>query len=187
MDRIHTDALNVHWDRPSIEPAGYFLQVQSCERAHDEIEYIVDCSIEIMDFLNCSSEDDVMSLLYDEFISLWRTSIGKSLDKLEKAMDIMGDSSPSNNGIALTIIREYRKEKQSRSSIQDRSITDLTSKIEGLSTRSSRDGGMKLLARKECIGSIELLFGMNQSAVRLMNLCKTFATKQLYIDNSRLK
>lgn len=187
MDRIHTDALNVHWDRPRTEPAGYFLQVQSLERAHDEIEYLVDCSIEILEFLNCNKNDDVMKLLYDEFISLWRSSIGKSLDKIEVAMDIMGDPSPSDTSTALSIIKDYRQKKQNRSSMQDRSITDLTNKIEGLSLRSSKDGGMKLLARKEAIGSIELLFGMNQSAVRLMNLSKEFATKQLYIDNSILK
>ncbi len=186
MDRIYTNALNVHWDLPQIEPAGFFLISQSCERSHDEIEYLVDCSLEVLDLLDCSDDNDVMGLLFDELISIWRSSIGKALDKLDAALQTREMGEDEALVRCLTIIREHRMEKQRRSSMQDRSITELATKIEGLSTRNVEKGGIKLFARKEYVGSIELLFGMNQSAVRLGNISKVIATKQLYVINSKL-
>jgi hypothetical protein len=188
LDRIYTDALNVHWDLPGTEPAGYFLLSQVCERAHDEIEFLVDSSLELMDLVSCCIDDnDIMELLYEEMISIWRTSIGKALDRLNYVMQSLELDDKEAVDRCLTLIREHRRDKQNRSSIQDRSISELASKIEGLSTRSTQISGLRLFARKECIGSIELLFGMNQSASRLGGLTKIFATKLLYIQNSGLR
>ena len=185
LDRIYTDALNVHWDLPNTEPAGYFLLSQVCERAHDEIEYLVDSTIELLEMLSCCIEDDdVLELLYEEMISVWRSSIGKALNWLESVLETIDLDDEEALNRCLTVIREYRAYKQGRSSIQDRYISELASKIEGLSARSTQNGGIKLFARKECIGSIELLFLMNQTASRLWGLTKIFATKQLYLINS---
>ena len=187
LDRIYTDSLNVHWDLPNTEPAGYFLLSQVCERAHDEIEYLVDSSIELLEMLDCCIEDDdVLELLYEEMISVWRSSIGKALNWLESVIETVDQDEEEAMKRCLTIIREYRSFKQNRSSIQDRYISELASKIEGLSARSTKNGGIKLFARKECIGSIELLFLMNQTAARLWGLTKIFATKQLYLINSQI-
>ncbi len=187
LDRIYTDSLNVHWDLPNTEPAGYFLMSQACERAHDEIEYLVDSSIELMEMLSCCiDDDDVLELLYEEMISVWRSSIGKALNRIEHVLDAVEMDEDEAVKRCLTVIREHRSDKQNRSSIQDKSISELASKIEALSARSTQGGGIKLFARKECIGSIELLFGMNQSASRLGGLTKILATKLLYTINSSL-
>ncbi len=186
QDRLYTDALNVHWDLPQIEPAGFFILSQACERVHDEIEYLVDSTIEVRDMLSCAEANDVKELLYEEAISIWRSSVGKSIDRMEKTLDIyyMEDKKEAVRS-CLKIIRDHRMEKQNRSSFQDHSVTELATKIESLSARNSKKGGLKLLARKECIGSIELLFAMNQAAARISSLSKIFATKVLYIINSR--
>jgi hypothetical protein len=119
-------------------------------------------------------------------ISVWRSSIGKALNRIEYVLDAVDMEEDEAIKRCLTVIREHRSDKQNRSSIQDKSISELASKIEALSARSTQGGGIKLFARKECIGSIELLFGMNQAASRLGGLTKIFATKLLYTINSSL-
>jgi hypothetical protein len=186
IDRVYTDALNVHWDLPQVEPAGFFILSQVCERAHDEIEYLVDSTLEVKELLSCAEADDVKELLYEEVISIWRSSVGRSIDRLEQAMDIYSlEDEVETVSRCLGLIREHRMEKQNRSSMQDHSVTELATKIESLSTRNTKKGGLKLFARKECIGTIELLFAMNQAAARIGNLTKIFTTKILYIINSR--
>lgn len=186
IDRVYTDALNVHWDLPQIEHAGFFILSQVCERAHDEIEYLVDSTLEVKELLSCAEADDVKELLYEEVISIWRSSVGRAIDRLEEAVEIYSiEDCDDAVRSSLKIIREHRMEKQNRSSIQDHSVTELATKIESLSTRNSAKGGLKLFARKECIGTIELLFAMNQAAARIGNLTKIFVTKILYIINSR--
>jgi hypothetical protein len=186
IDRVYTDALNVHWDLPQIEHAGFFILSQVCERAHDEIEYLVDSTLEVKELLSCAEADDVKELLYEEVISIWRSSVGRAIDRMEEALDIYSIEDCDEAVMAsLKIIREHRMEKQNRSSMQDHSVTELATKIESLSTRNSAKGGLKLFMRKECIGTIELLFAMNQAAARIGNLTKIFVTKILYIINSR--
>jgi len=184
MDRIYTDALNVLWDLPATEEAGYFLVSQSCERAHDEIEYLVNSSLQALELLDDGGKDDVLSILYEELIAIWRSSIGNALDELVKACSIASADREEARRTCLAIMREHRKEKESRSSMQDRSVSSLAQKIESLSERNRKRTDISLLARKECIGSIELLFGMNRSAARLSDMANIIASKVLYIINS---
>jgi len=180
LDQIYTDALNVHWDLPQTEKVGNFLLTQSCERAHDEMEYVVNASKEALGHLELCP-GDASTILFEELVSLWRTSVGRSVQKLREILGTMDLEKRASISLCLKMIRDYREEKLKRSSSQDIVITQLTQKIEGLATSNVKKGGLKLLANAECLSVIEILFGINQSASRICSIANVIATKTLYL------
>ncbi|MGA1847798.1 MAG: hypothetical protein ACMUHB_00530 [Thermoplasmatota archaeon] len=186
LDQIYTNALNVHWDLPQTEKVGNFLLTQSCERAHDEMEYIVNASKEALGHLELCP-GDASTILFEELVSLWRTSVGRSVQKLKESLEAMNLERKGSIRTCLGMIRDYRDEKLKRSSSQDIVITQLTQKIEGLATSNAKRGGLKLLANAECLSVIEILFGINQSASRIGSLANVIATKTLYLRMTEKK
>jgi hypothetical protein len=180
LDQIYTDALNVHWDLPQTEKVGNFLLTQSCERAHDEMEYVVKASSEALGHLELCP-GDASNILFEELVSLWRTSVGRAVQKLKESLQALEIEKKDSISACLRMIRDYREEKLKRSSSQDIVITQLTQKIEGLATSNAKKGGLKLLANAECLSVIEILFGINQSASRIGALANVIATKTLYL------
>ncbi|MFW3146426.1 MAG: hypothetical protein ACMUIE_06410 [Thermoplasmatota archaeon] len=183
IDQIYTDALNVHWDMPQTEPVGFFLLTQSCERVHDEIEYIVNASKEALKLLG-SCQSDASAVLFEELVSLWRSSVGWALQKLSYALNSIDVDKDEAINECLLMIREHREQKESRSSYSDKVIVQLTQKIEGLAQRGAKKGGLKFLADVECLAAIEILFGINQSASRIGGITNIIATKTLYLKQT---
>ncbi|MGA1821797.1 MAG: hypothetical protein ACMUIG_04660 [Thermoplasmatota archaeon] len=181
MDSLYTQSLNVLWDLPQVEMAGHFLIIQACERAFDEIQYVVDTSYRLSDSLSCS-DDDIEILLWDEFVSLWRTSLSPSLSVLRESLDLIEKGGDDLSG-SLDIIRRHRLEKETRSNPQRNFQIELTRKIE---RKASNTGELEveIFSRASCIEAIELLFGINQAAERIRNLSQVIATKVLYLRNS---
>ncbi|MFO8050995.1 MAG: hypothetical protein R6V01_04775 [Thermoplasmatota archaeon] len=183
MDRIYTDALNVHWDMPQTEPVGFFLLTQSCERLHDELEYIVDATMEAISLLE-ECPKDPSTILFEELVSLWKSSLGRAIQNLSRGLEAIDMERGPSVERSYLMIREYRERKESRTSSQDKVITQLTQKIEGLAQRGAKKGGLKFLANVECLGAIEILFGINQSASRMGSITNVIATKNLYLKQT---
>ncbi|MEA3558949.1 MAG: hypothetical protein U9R75_06815 [Candidatus Thermoplasmatota archaeon] len=183
MDQIYTNALNVHWDMPQTEPVGYFLLTQSCERAHDELEYIVDATKEALDLLG-GCHDDASKVLFEELVSLWRTSVGRAVLNLQRGLEALEMEKEASMERSYLMIREYRERKESRTSNQDKVITQLTRKIEGLAQRGAKKGGLKFLTNVGCLATIEMLFGINRSASRIGSITNVIVTKNLYLKQT---
>lgn len=181
MDSLYTQSLNVLWDLPQVEMAGHFLIIQACERAFDEIQYIVETSCGVTDVLS-SSGGDVEALLWDEFVSLWRTSLSPSLTVLKDSLDLIGGRDHDTSG-SLNIIRKHRLEKETRSNPQRNFQLELTRKIEREASNTT-DCEVEIFSRASSIESIELLFGINQAAERIRNISQEIATKILYLRNA---
>jgi hypothetical protein len=184
LDLIYTDALNVHWDLPQMEPAGYFLQTQSIERAHDEMEYIINATKEALELLE-KCPTDASKILFEELVSLWRGSIGRAIKGLELGLESVNMDKEGSMERALEMVRSYREEKTNRSSSQDDVIKELTQKIERLASTNAKKGGLKFLANVECLSVIEILFGINQSAARMSSITNVIATKTLYLKRTQ--
>ncbi len=183
LDLIYTDALNVHWDLPQVEPAGYFLLTQSMERAHDEMEYIINATKEALELLE-KCPKDASKILFEELVSVWRGSVGRAIQGLELGLEGVNMDKKAALQRSLEMVRSYREEKKNRSSSQDAVIKQLTQKIERLASTSAKKGGLKFLANLECLAAIEILFGINQSAARLSGITNVIATKTLYLKRT---
>mgnify|MGYP001130711097 CR=1 FL=1 len=186
MDSLYTESLNVLWDLPQVERAGHFIIVQSCERAMDEIQFIMRSSGKVIELLE--SEGGLAGKLFrEEFDALWSTSVAPALDSLDSAIDMARRGERESVEKALVMIRDHRVNKEMRSFPQDRFQSQLTGKIEREASKSEVGNGMDVLSMSSSIESIEHLFGINQAAQRLENLSQIIATKVLYLENSALK
>ncbi|MGA1793138.1 MAG: hypothetical protein ACMUHM_04235 [Thermoplasmatota archaeon] len=184
LDKIYTNALNILWDLPQVEPAGYFIITQSIERIHDEMEYMVQITEEALELLEkCPEGAD--EILFEELLSVWRNSIGRSVQGLElglEAVDMQKDEAIER---CLEMIRSYREEKINRSSSQDVVTGQLTQRIEGLTMKGAKKGSMKILTSRESMAVIQVLFGLNQSAARLSSITNVLVTKTLYLKRTQ--
>ena len=178
MDDLYTQAINAHWDVPSIEPAGFFLMVQSMERSHDELEFIVRSACAVMDMF-AAQEGVEKGLLWGEFISLWRGSISPAVSRMISSLEEGGEGSKGD----LEMIRLRRFEKEGRCSPQDGYLKELTRKIEMMAPACTEDGE-GLFSSGTYVEIMESLFVINRSALRLADLSQVISKYRLYLRNS---
>ncbi|MCK5774012.1 MAG: hypothetical protein KAH57_09530 [Thermoplasmata archaeon] len=178
MDDLYTQAINVHWDVPSIEPAGFFLMVQSMERSHDELEFMVRSACSVMEMF-APQDGEEKGLLWEEFISLWRGSISPAVSRMITSLEEGGDGSRGD----LEMIRLRRFEKEGRCSPQDGYLKELTQKIERMAPTCTEDGG-GLFSSGTHVEIMESLFVINRSALRLADLSQVISKYRLYLRNS---
>ncbi|MGA1872866.1 MAG: hypothetical protein ACMUHY_04280 [Thermoplasmatota archaeon] len=183
LDKIYTNALNILWDLPQVEPAGYFIVSQSIERVHDEMEYMVQITDEALDLLDrCPEGAD--EVLFEELLSVWRNSIGRSIQGLELGLEAVDMPPEEAVERCLEMIRSHREEKLKRSSSQDIVTEQLTQRIEGLTMKGAKKGSMKILTSRESMAVIQVLFGLNQSAARLSSITNVLVIKTLYLKRT---
>ncbi|MBN1540121.1 MAG: hypothetical protein JW939_08255 [Candidatus Thermoplasmatota archaeon] len=184
IDKIYTSALNVLWDLPQVEPAGHFIVSQSIERIHDEMEYMVQITEEALKLLE-DCQEGFQDILFEELVSVWRTSIGRSIQGLELGLEAIDLTDQEAVDRCLEMIRSYREEKTNRSSSQDAVTVQLTRRIEGLTMKGARKGGIKILTSMDSMAVIQVLFSLNQSAARLSSITNVLVTKTLYLKRTR--
>lgn len=186
MDRSFSEAINVIWDMPQVEPSGFFLITQACERAHDELEYIVCKSLALAEHLE-SQENDVRNTLWDMFQELWSSSITSSLDNLENALDGLKDVNRESVTDELKIIRNHRVRQMERTTPQAIYFSNLTTRIESLLAKDSGGGYLSILTKRSWIEAIAQLIAINQSSTRLNGESYKIASRILYLKNSDIR
>jgi hypothetical protein len=184
MDSLYTQSLNILWDLPQTEMAGHFIVIQSCERAQDELQYIMEATARLSDLLDVGG-GEIDKLFREELISVWRTSVRPALESVKRALDMLDLDNRDAARQSLGVIRSHRHHKVTRTSPQDGFQTELTNKIERTAS-SGNESGLFTLSTSQCIESVELLFSINQSAHRLYNISQIIATKILYMMNSEI-
>ncbi len=176
MDDLYTQAINAHWDIPGIEPAGFFLMVQSMERSHDELEFMVRSACSVMEAFT-AQDGDGNGPLWEEFISLWRCSISPAVSRMMSSLEEGGARDD------LDLIRLRRFEKEGRCSPQDGYLNELTQKIERMAPACTEDG-KGLFSSGAHVEIMENLFVINRSALRIADLSQVISKYRLYLRNS---
>jgi len=183
MDRYYTEALNVAWDLPQMEQIGHFLIIQYCERAYDEIQYLINHSQNVGNHLR-DQDEDVVEFLWNLYLDLWKTSVRPSFEALEQVIDALERRDSVLQ--CLDMIRRRRQQKELRTSPQQDYVSNLIRRVETMTIRSTRDKGYRVLADKPILEVIHHLFSINQSCERITEISANIATTSLYLQKSSL-
>lgn len=181
MDRYYTEALNVAWDLPQMEQIGHFLIIQYCERAYDEIHYVISHSQNIGKILE-DKDDDITSFLWKIFLDIWNTSVQASFEALERVMTVL--TQPDSVLPCLEILRQHRQQKELHTSPPQNYVSNLIRRVETMAIKSTKDKGYRVLADKHSLEIIHHLFSINQSCERIMEISSNMATTSMYLQKS---
>lgn len=177
MKRYFTEGLNILWDLPQTEPAGHFLIVQSCERVFEEIESLISTSQEVAELLE-GSKDQNAEFLWNLMMTLWQTTLKRSLEFLGEALGTIEDPDSHEKCLELILAQQTQRAKRAQEELEY---------VAGLTKSFDSDRGYKPLVDTKHLQVLHHLFGMHQASFRIVEVSAIIPITVVYLRNSRVE
>ncbi len=179
MDRICTDAINIAWDLPRVEPIGYFLWISSCEQLHDEIYSLVDQTMALVETIEAK---DVISEMTGEdiFKLIWKSQVIKALEFTERTMTSLSQTlEEEGNVISYTLLWDRRMALKKEDRYRNELIDHLADRLDD--EKEGKKGDMTV----QKVKASYYLYGIVQSSQRMVDSCADIAAKSIYLSKTQ--